>query len=66
MSKNDAIFCDGCGKEIPSYNAKEWSAKIMVWGVGINRYSGGIRSDLCEDCYNKFVAFLESDISAEI
>ena len=59
MSSKIEVLCDRCGKEILSYDIKISSAKIHLWGVGEHRTSPGQRIDLCEECYEKFVAFLE-------
>ena len=59
MSRKTEVLCDRCGREITSYDIKISSARIDIWGVGIPRSYHGQRIDLCEDCYEKFVAFLE-------
>ncbi len=59
MSQKVEIVCDRCGREIVSYDIKISSAKIHLWSVGENRTSAGQRIDLCEECYDKFVNFLE-------
>lgn len=67
MSQRTEILCDRCGKEItnklgcynPSYARYRWSAKIQLWAVGETRGNQGQRIDLCEECYEKFVNFLE-------
>ena len=67
MSQKIEIVCNRCGKEIinptgcycPTYALKEYSAKITLWGVGEPRSSFGQRIDLCPDCYEEFVSFLE-------
>lgn len=67
MSKNTTITCDRCGSiitnKLPCYNPncaiKTASAKILLWGVDEPRSTGGQRIDLCEECYNKFVSWLE-------
>lgn len=61
MAQKIETLCDRCGKEIISYDIKISSAKIHLWGVGENRTGPGQRIDLCEDCYEKFVNFLESE-----
>ncbi len=68
MSKLTSCVCDRCGKEIinpmecycPTYELKEYSAKITLWRVGEPRSSFGRRIDLCPGCYQEFVNFLES------
>ena len=60
-------FCDKCGKNIENplecynknYALRHVSAKITFWPVGEPRSSFGQRIDLCEDCCNDFVKFLE-------
>ncbi len=60
MSQRTEVLCDRCGKEISRYyDIKNASAKIHLWGVGENRTSAGQRIDFCEECYQKFVTFLE-------
>lgn len=67
MSQKIEIVCNRCGKEIinptgcycPTYALKEYSAKITLWGVGEPRSSFGQRIDLCPECYDKFVSFME-------
>ena len=59
MSRKTEVLCDRCGREIPGYDIKISSARIDIWGVGIPRSYHGQRIDLCEECYEKFVAFLE-------
>lgn len=59
MSRPEVILCDRCGKEIPVFCAKDNSAKIHLWGLGVNRYSHEQRIDFCAECYEQFVNFLE-------
>ena len=59
MSAKTEIICDRCGKEITSYDIKISSAKMHLWGVEENRTSPGQRIDLCEECYEDFLVFLE-------
>ena len=67
MAQKLEIICNKCGKEITNPLGcycktsflKNYSAKITLWGVGEPRSSFGERIDLCVDCYNKFVEFLE-------
>lgn len=68
MEKN-SIYCDKCGKPIsnpimgycPNYALYNYSAKIQVWGVGVQRYTGGQRMDLCPACFEKFINWLEKE-----
>jgi hypothetical protein len=54
------VTCDRCGNEISRYyDIKNESAKIQLWPVGEYRTSGGQRIDLCPECYEQFVNFLE-------
>lgn len=62
MGKVETITCDKCGCEISSFCATRTSAKIHLWGVGVNRSGAEQRIDLCEDCFSKFVAFMEGAI----
>ena len=67
MAQKTEITCDKCGKTIvnpmkcycPTYALKEYSAKITLWGVGEPRSSFGQRIDLCPECYEKFINFME-------
>ena len=60
MAQKIQIICDRCGNEISRYyDIKNASAKIQLWAVGEHRSSGGQRIDLCPECYEKFVTFLE-------
>lgn len=67
MAQKTQTVCDRCGKDIintsscycPTYALKDYSAKITLWGVGEPRSSFGQRIDLCLECYDKFVIFLE-------
>lgn len=59
MSQKVEIMCDRCGKEIIGYDIKISSAKIHLWSVGELRTSSGQRIDLCEECFEKFINFLE-------
>lgn len=63
MSRQVSYICDICGKEIvrPSAQAvHQESAQIKLFAPGVYRSGGGERFDLCMDCYNRFVSFLES------
>ena len=61
MGKVETITCDKCGCEIPSFCATRTSAKIHLWGVGVNRSAEAQRIDLCEDCFCKFVSFMDGE-----
>ena len=62
--KKETITCDKCGAEIVTFQSKYASAKLELWAVGENRYTPGQRIDLCECCFNKFIAFLEGGENA--
>lgn len=63
--------CDRCGKRIingkPCYNdnyaIKSTSALIRLWGINEPRSSQGQRIDLCNDCYEAFIGFLEGGVT---
>ena len=62
MGKQILYTCDICGKEIKGHSAQAVagvSAQIKLWTPGDYRAGPGQRIDLCEDCFVKFVAFLE-------
>lgn len=61
MTKQE-VMCDRCGnkREIRTKNDIIVSfAKIDLWQVGQHRTDAPQRIDLCENCYEKFVDFLE-------
>lgn len=61
MRINETI-CDRCGKrkELLTKNDIIISfAKIDLWQVGQHRTDAPQRIDLCEECYEKFVNYLE-------
>ena len=63
MSQKVEVTCDRCGKMISLYqDIKNSSAKITLWGVGEPRSSFGQRIDLCSDCYEEFVSFMEGGV----
>ena len=59
MSKKTQVFCDRCGKEISAYDIKISSARIDLWGIGTPRSYPGQRIDLCQECFQQFINFLE-------
>lgn len=59
MSRKTEVLCDRCGREIPGYDIKISSARIDLWAPGVLRSYRGQRIDLCEDCYEELVGFLE-------
>ena len=63
MSRVETIICDRCGKEIDFINnvqLSEKSARIDLYAIGQRRTCPSQRIDLCEDCYNEFINFLET------
>lgn len=69
MAKRASIICDKCGRDIvnpntyysPDYALHKFSAKMTLWGVGVERYQTGQRIDLCEECFEKFINFIEGE-----
>ena len=62
MSRSLKYFCDRCGKEFEVINNKQLSdksARIDLYEIGQQRTCPSQRIDLCEDCYQKFINFLE-------
>lgn len=62
MSRVSKIVCDRCGCEIAAINnaqVSEASARIDLYPIGCNRTCPSQRIDLCEDCYQEFINFLE-------
>lgn len=63
MSKVETITCDRCGAEIPAFNniqISENSARLDLYAIGQRRTSPSQRIDLCEECYNAFIQYLET------
>ena len=63
MIKPRLILCDKCGKELTAINntqISETSARIDLYAVGQRRTCPSQRIDLCEDCFQKFVNFLDA------
>ena len=64
MSRSLKYFCDRCGNEIREVinntQLSEKSARIDLYGVGERRTCPSQRIDLCEDCYQEFINFLEN------
>lgn len=63
MSRRMSYICDICGREITGHSAEaiaSVSARIQFWGPGDYRSGSGQRMDLCMDCYERFVSFLEN------
>ena len=63
MSRVEKIFCDRCGKELAFVNnvqLSKQSARIDLYAIGERRTCQSQRIDLCEDCYEEFINFLEN------
>ena len=63
MSIEKVIRCDRCGKEIRAVNnaqISENSARVDLYAMGQRRTCPSQRIDLCEDCYQEFINFLET------
>ena len=57
-----SMSCDLCGADIPCYNnfaITENSAMINVFGVGVKRTCVPQRIDLCPECYQRFINWLD-------
>lgn len=62
MSRLQKYFCDRCGKELAFVNnvqLSKQSARIDLYAIGERRTCPSQRIDLCEDCYQEFINFLE-------
>jgi hypothetical protein len=62
MSRVQKYYCDKCGKEIDAINNAQLSqktARIDLYPVGVARTCPSQRIDLCEDCFQEFINFLE-------
>ena len=64
MGRKIEIICDKCGAEIDSYNQRYQAAKIVLWGIGVNRYNEGQLIDLCEECFAQFIEMYENFMSS--
>ena len=63
MSRVEKILCDRCGKELSFVNnvqLSKQSARIDLYAIGERRTCPSQRIDLCEDCYQEFITFLEN------
>ncbi len=61
MTRNE-VMCDRCGKTKPMRTKNDIIisfAKIDLWSIGQHRTDAPQRIDFCEECYEKFVNFLE-------
>lgn len=64
MGRTVCFNCDKCGKELPAINnaqVSQISARIDLYPIGCNRTCPSQRIDLCEDCFDRFVTFLETE-----
>lgn len=50
----DEVICNCCGKLINKHN--EHLTIDMLWGYDSNKENKRHQFDICEDCYDKFVA----------
>ena len=65
MSKSETIICDRCGKDLTAINnaqISKTSARIDLYPLGQPRTYPSQRIDLCEDCFNRFINFIESEV----
>ena len=71
MARRNELTCDRCGRVIVDLDRcgtnvmKDYSAKIHYWGVGAPRSYGEQRIDLCTECAEEFIKFLEGDINEQ-
>ena len=68
MSKTMSYICDICGAEIIGHSAQAVagdSALIKLWTPGEYRANHGQRIDMCMNCYESFVKFLEGGANSE-
>lgn len=62
MSIIKKFYCDRCGKEFSVINnaqLSEKSARIDLFAIGQRRTCPTQRIDLCEECYQDFINYLE-------
>lgn len=62
--RKETVICDKCGKELSFINntqLSQISARLDLYPIGANRTYPRQRIDLCEECYEKFVSFFESE-----
>lgn len=62
MSIIKKFYCDRCGKEfsvISNAQLSEESARIDLFAIGQRRTCPTQRIDLCEECYQDFINYLE-------
>lgn len=62
MSRIEKIICDRCGKDLTAINNAQisaTSARLDLYAIGQQRTYPSQRIDLCEECYEEFINFLE-------
>lgn len=62
MSKSVSYLCDICGKEIFGHSVQAVAgetALIKLWPPGEYRAGPGQRMDMCLECFEQFVNFLD-------
>lgn len=60
--KISEVICDRCGKKQSLVTKNDIIisfARIALHGVGQGRTTPAQRIDLCEQCYEQFIAFME-------
>lgn len=68
MSKYVEYTCDICGAEIIGHSAQAVageSALIKLWTPGEYRAGPGQRMDLCLNCYERFIRFVEGGFNTK-
>ena len=60
MAKVESVICDICGKEMHRINLRFHFATIILYEPFALRSNRGQRIDLCDECYQKFVQFMEN------
>ena len=63
MSKVETVICDKCGRELTAFNnaqISQTSARIDLYPIGCRRTAPSQRIDLCAECFEQFVSFLET------
>lgn len=63
--KPKGYICDKCGKDIPYYNNSmiaQTHATMKLYHLGQSRCSLPQQIDLCPECYNKFINWLETEV----
>lgn len=63
MSSIKKVTCDRCGKDLTAINNAQLSAtstRIDLYPQGQPRTYPSQRIDLCEECFQEFINFLEN------